>query len=86
MSEEMRDALNVVRHFLEGDAGAWDWDDLLSLRPSDPEVRELQSFCRKLAYDFPPEATTDYCNANGMARLRDTLIYLESGGSLQARD
>lgn len=79
MSQEMREAINVIRDFLNGTGGEWDWGDFLSPPSPDPDVRRLQGLCMELPYDFPPEERTAYCSKGGIDRLRKILTQLEEG-------
>lgn len=77
MSKAMEEAIATIRDFLDGRGNPWAWDDFLSVPPSDPEVVRLQGFCRKLAYDYPPQESTEFCSSAGMDRLRAEVDQLE---------
>jgi len=82
-SEERAWAIATVRAFLDGSGGVWDWDDFISIRAVDPEVRKLQVLCVSLPDDYPPSTRQEYCNEEGLARLRSALMDLESGAVSQ---
>jgi hypothetical protein len=79
ISEERAWAIATVRAFLDGSGGVWDWDDFISVRAVDPEVRKLQGLCLALPDDYPPARSQEYCNEEGFARLRSAASDLETG-------
>jgi hypothetical protein len=70
MTQEMADAVDTIREFLDGSGNMWAWDDFLSVPPKDPRVTVLQGFCRQLRADYPPLNRQDYCSDAGKDRLR----------------
>ena len=78
MTQEMKETIREIRDFLEGQGNPWAWDDFLSVPPPDPEVAELQIFCRELSFYYPPEKETEYCSKAGMDQLRARIDQLSS--------
>ena len=77
MSSELTESIVTVREFLAGTGGPYDWGELLNLPVKEPEVAELQGFCRQLPQDYPPEDPVDYCSRKGMERLAEFVNELE---------
>ena len=51
LSEELRDAVETIRHFLDGTDDKWEWDDFISVPTKSQDVMQLQGFCRELSTD-----------------------------------
>jgi hypothetical protein len=57
-------------NFLLKKDGAWDWDDFISIRLSDPKTEQIRKLCANLPEQFPPSGSGQYCNEEGMEFLR----------------
>jgi hypothetical protein len=75
--EERTEIAAVIRRFLDGSAGRWEWDDLTSLRLSDPELEGVRLRAAAIADLYPPTEAGHYCSAEGMAELRKLAAHLE---------
>ncbi len=85
-SDEMRDAVTAIRHFLDGTGDEWEWDDFISVPAKNQDVAKLQGFCRELPTTYPPTKKTEYCSAGGLERLRQILSDLEKPNEKRAEN
>jgi len=60
----------VIRKFLDGAGGPWDWDDFISLRIADPELEMIRRLAGELPDLYPPVLGVGYCNDEGLEVLR----------------
>jgi hypothetical protein len=73
---------DLIRRFLDGTCGNWEWDDFLSVaRFDDERLRQIQVICDGLPNEFPPPEKGHYCNAHGLAILRRYAEELDPGGT-----
>lgn len=70
---------DIVEAFLLNKDGPWDWDDFISIRQSDPDMDKIRKMCADLPDCFPPNASGQYCNEEGMEFLRKLVVDLRSG-------
>lgn len=84
MTQAMQEAAAVIRSFLDGTGGPWDWDDFLSPTAVDEEVRAIQDECLQLRYDYPPVKPGTYCSEAGMLALQGILEKIERTESSSA--
>ncbi len=60
----------IIRGFLNGTGGKWDWDDFISTPLSDSRLDEVRRLCGELPDRFPPHEEGSYCDENGLQLLR----------------
>jgi hypothetical protein len=72
---------DIIEGFLLGTGGAWDWDDFISIRLSDPETESIRKICAELPDRFPPSGPRQYCNEEGLVVLRKLITELRHKGS-----
>jgi hypothetical protein len=61
------EAAAIIRNFVAGDSGAWDWDDFLSIEIIDPEIALVRERCNAVQTEYPSHE--GYCNDQGRAEL-----------------
>lgn len=67
----------LIRNFVEGSGGAWDWDDFISTRLDDPQLDEVRSLCAAIPDAYPPTKADLYCSEGGLDELRKLADSLE---------
>jgi len=60
---------SVIRAFLDGSGGRWDWDDFLSENIDDPVLSLVQRFAAELPIRFPPGKSRHYASEEGLRLL-----------------
>ena len=69
---------SIIRQFLDGTGGKWDWDDFISTPLRDSRLDEVRRLCGGLPDRFPPRVAGWYCDENGLQVLRDLATTLSS--------
>ena len=66
------DVRDLLRRFISGTSGEWDWDDFISTPiKDDPYLDGIRLVCRELPSRFPPEPDSNfYCSDEGWERLK----------------
>jgi hypothetical protein len=64
-----REVAILIRSFLDGSIGTWDWDDFTSIRQADPEIEAVRQRVIALYDEFPAGKSGGYCNDEGLAEL-----------------
>jgi hypothetical protein len=59
-----------IEKFLSDEGGAHAWDDFTSVRFKDPALEKIRMFCADLPVLYPPAHCRQYCNEEGLNRLR----------------
>lgn len=75
--DERQFALESIRGFIDSTADDWAWDDFISPPMKDPEVARIQGLCLQLPDEYPPRHKKEYCNPEGIERLKELLAELE---------
>jgi hypothetical protein len=60
----------VIRRFLDGTSGKYDWDDFTSIPIRDPALDGVRRTCRELWLHYPPIQDGHYCSEEGLEILR----------------
>lgn len=82
-SKEVRE---VIKKFLNGTGGKWDWDDFLSDQFDDPVLERVRLLAVELPDRFPPDNRRHYASQEGLQILREIADQLEHDDlSLRAR-
>jgi hypothetical protein len=74
----------IIRQFLDGTGGKWDWDDFISITIDDPELEKIRSVAATLPDRFPPTHRGHYASEEGLRLLKelaDGLGYRDQGSS-----
>jgi hypothetical protein len=69
---------DIIQQFLDGTGGKWDWDDFISTPLCDSRLDEVRKLCGNLPNRFPPHGSGVYCDADGLAVLRNLVAELSS--------
>jgi len=72
------EAARLIRAFLDGSIGRWDWDDFISVPKRDKKLEAIRLECAGIPETFPAESANVYCNADGISRLAVLAAELES--------
>lgn len=68
------EAADIIRNFVAGRGGAWDWNDFLCIEIINPEIALVRERCNAVQTEYPSHE--GYCNDQGRAellRLAETL-------------
>jgi hypothetical protein len=76
MKRSQEQVLLEIEKFLSDGGGAYDWDDFTSIKIDDPQLDAIRIFCADLPNLDPPVGCGQYCNENGLTRLRELAIEL----------
>lgn len=79
MKMTRREAAQVIRSFVDGTAGRWDWDDFTSIPIEDRKLDAIRKYANDIYDLFPAQEPGHYCNAAGTAELTRIAAILESG-------
>lgn len=80
------DVLNVIKSFVNGTGGEWDWDDFISIPiKDDPFLEEIRKKCAALPEEFPANKKGQYCSEEGFEVLKGYIRMLEVPGTLKFR-
>lgn len=70
---------DVIDRFVDGTAGAWEWDDqFLGTKYDDPFLRYVQQRVLAISFEFPPGPAGGYTNAAGLEALKGLAQELRS--------
>ena len=61
---------NAIEGFVNGTGHQWAWDGFTSIRIDDPELEAIRQKCVSMAIEHPPAHPRDYCNQEGMKKMR----------------
>jgi len=70
MTMTKEQVLMEIEKFLSDKGCAHDWDDFTSIRIKDPSLEKIRAFCADLPVLYPPVHCRQYCNEDGLDRLR----------------
>ena len=77
MRTPKHEVAQLIRSFLDGSAGKWDWDDFTSIPQADPEMEAIRAKLIAIHDEFPADRPGEYCNDEGAAeliRIADSLV------------
>jgi hypothetical protein len=77
MRRSQAEAAAILRAFLAGAGSAYDWDDFISIRISDPHLDAVRERCAGLPEEFPTESAQEYCSEAGLDVIREYVAELE---------
>jgi len=60
---------DVIDRFIDGTGGPYEWDDYFGTPYADARIEELRLECLRVQDQYPGKAN-EYCNAEGVHRLR----------------
>ena len=79
MKRTPEEIANTIEGFVNGTGDQWAWDDLISLRLSDPELEAVRQKCVAIRDQFPPSDPKAYCSDAGLAAMRQIVQDLRAG-------
>ena len=59
----------LIRSFVDGSCGPWDWDDFTSVSHKDQEIERLRQAINEVPDKYPPGKKTHWCNEAGIEVL-----------------
>ena len=78
------DAADAMDALLSDDDVFSDWEEFINTPARDPEVETIRRHCMKLPEVFPPEASREYCNEQGVKQLEAYMTRLRCGLATRA--
>jgi hypothetical protein len=78
---DRRKFANELRAFLDGNAKRYEFDDLTSTKYDDPLLEQYRSEILRLPDLFPADAEGSYVSKQGLQRLRQIVVEVESAGN-----
>jgi hypothetical protein len=66
-----KDVSDLIKSFLDGSCGKWDWDDFTSVRQNDFEIEQVREELISIHDEYPPDKLDGYCNEEGRKRLKE---------------
>ena len=72
--------------FLAGTCGDYDWDDFISTRSTDPDIKSVIDYCSNSRDIYPPEKPGNWCGAVGATKLAELSRLLKSNDEKAVRD
>jgi hypothetical protein len=83
--ERQRQAIDVIRRFLDGSGAEYEWDDFTSVPyKSDPIMEDIRTRCLNVQEQFPTNESQGYCNEAGEEALRAIIREIE--GRIDKKD
>ncbi len=76
--EELAYCIQTIEDFLAGSGGDWDWDDFISIPIPFAELEAVRGFCLELPTRYPPKDRAHWCNAEGLAALKERVQELKT--------
>ena len=73
-----KQAAEIIKDFIDGKGGKWDWDDFISIPIKDRYLDSIRERCAGLPEEFPPEKGGGYCNKDGLKVLQNYVNELSS--------
>lgn len=75
----MNDGPEIIRNFVSGKSGSWDWDNFISTSGKTQSDTLLKMFCSDLPLICPSSRETEYCSEDGAKQLLEAAAVYESG-------
>jgi hypothetical protein len=60
----------LIRRFLDGSAGKWEWDDFISVRQRDEHIEAIRQAILEIETNFPRDTPNKWCSDAGMLKLQ----------------
>lgn len=76
MSEDRKDIGDLIRRFVDGMVGPYEWDDFISVLQKDAELETVLLDCASIPTQYP--AATGSCSPAGIAKLKSIADGLSS--------
>jgi hypothetical protein len=68
----------TIENFVNGDSGAWDWDDFISVQIANEELDAIRIACVRTQSEYPG-GPSEWCNEKGLEALRNLIKQIRSG-------
>jgi hypothetical protein len=78
MKRTREEVAREIEKFLNGDGGAYDWDDFVSIPIRDERLNAIRIECAEPRDMNPPDNCRQYCGEQGLKRPREILRDLEA--------
>ena len=85
MKRTPEEVANTIEGFVNGTGNQWAWDGFTSIRLDDPELEAIRQKMVALPAEFPSPNPKDYCNEQGMERMRQIVQELRARSGTTAR-
>lgn len=72
------DLAKLIKSFVDGSCGEWDWDDFTSVKQKDPEIELVRKRINAIPDDFPSDVASHWCNKKGIQVLLEISKNLSS--------
>ena len=73
-----QEVVSLIRSFLNGSIGDWEWDDFISAPQRDPEIEAVRQRLIAIYDEFPAGKSGGYCNNGGLIELTRIADVLEA--------
>ena len=77
-AETEQEIASLIDGFASGTGEKWDWDYFISTKFESERVTWAQKECLKVEQEFPRMRLTDWCNEEGLERLREIASQLRT--------
>ena len=86
MKRTPEEVASTIEGFVNGTGNQWAWDGFTSIRLDDPELEAIRHKIVDLPAEFPSPNPRDYCNEQGMERMRQMAqeLRIRSGSGARA--
>jgi len=67
----------LIKSFLDGTCGEWEWDDFTSVKQKEPELEKVRIRLIKIHDEYPSQNPNEYCDDNGVKEMLEIIETLE---------
>lgn len=64
-----KELAELLKAFVGGRSGKWDWDDFISVPQREPEIERIRTRLLTIDREYPPTKPGQYCNDEGAREL-----------------
>lgn len=65
------DAAKLIKGFLDGSCGGWEWDDFISIPQKNGRVEDIRQKVLQIGDEFPPQNSTSWSSDEGLRALNE---------------
>jgi hypothetical protein len=62
---------NLIKSFVDGSCGKWDWDDFTSIRQTDPKIEQVRLHILTIPDKYPSNNPKHWSNEDGVRVLQE---------------
>lgn len=73
LNDEEIYVIEVLKNFLSGQIGAWDFDDLINVNSRSPLLRKISLDLDFIARSHPPTKQNEFADSNGVEMIRSII-------------